>query len=168
MAIFKVRFNILGISVTTTGPAHSSPATDLVSANQIGDYQYLTEPLQLDEHGVILRCASGLGPPGMSDNTVLGGWEFGGVNISIGRSCEKSLFQIRSSIQRDYPGIINLYPCGPLSTDEEGVYSCRIMNSSMMLQTVRVGLYLNGRSKLFNVIHNNMFTAFFRFIQLLQ
>ena len=103
------------------------------------------EPLTLDYFGVVFRCISGLGP-GTDANTVLGGWHFGGNKIHIAQQCG-SVFQVRSANSRNFPAVINLYPCGSLSPDEEGVYSCMMMNSSMMVQTTRVGLYLSGRSE---------------------
>ena len=133
--------------MTTSGPTHSNPATDLVSVNQLNDYSYLTEDLfALDTNGVLLRCASGLGPTGGQSNLGLGGWFYDGVQIGSGDTCDTD-FQNRGANARNFPGIINLYPCGPLPLDEEGVYSCMIMNSSMMVQTTRVGLYLSGRSE---------------------
>ena len=139
--------HLLGISVTTTGPG-LTPETDLVSANQLVDYSYITDDLfALDQHGVLLRCASGLGPSNHQGNVSLGGWYFNGFEVDTGNVC---VFQVRSTNDAIYPGVINLYPCGPLSLDEEGIYSCMMMNSSMMVQTTRVGLYLNGRSKSLN------------------
>ena len=97
-----------------------------------------------DSSGVLLRCASGLGPTGSNMN--LGGWKFDQSAVSTGDHC-LSQFQNRGANSRLYPGVINLYPCGALSPNEEGVYSCMMMNSSMMVQTTRVGLYLSGRSE---------------------
>jgi len=132
--------------VTTSGPSHSSPANDLVSANQLVDYTYITAPLQTDTNGVVLRCATGQGPIGTQDNNDLGDWYFGRAVIPATSPCS-SVFRVRQANRRNYPGVINLYPCGPLSPDEEGIYSCMILNSSMMIQTTRVGLYLSGRSE---------------------
>jgi len=141
-------YHLLGVSITTSGLTHSSPSTDLISANQLADYDYITTPLQVDTNGVVLRCATGLGPTGSerNRNNNLGDWYFGETIVVAAQPCG-SVFQVRSAAPRNFPGIINLYPCGPLSPDEEGVYSCMMMNSSMMVQTKRVGLYLNGRSE---------------------
>ena len=159
----------LGISVTTSGPTHSNPLTDLVSANQLVDYSYLTDDLfALDKFGVLLRCASGLGPTGDYNNSALGGWYFGGTQILDGNPC-RSVFQVRSANARNYTGIVNLYPCGPLSPDEEGVCSCMMMNSSMMIQTTRVGLYLNGRRESLDMYPiTSLLTIFHLSTQLLQ
>jgi len=131
--------------------SHSNPNTDAIVANQLTDYEFIIGPLQTDITGVVLRCASGLGPTGSDNNLVLGGWYFGGTQIPIGallcNGMTSTEFEVRSANRRNFPGIINLYLCGPLSADEEGVYSCMMMNSSMMVQTTRVGLYLSGRSE---------------------
>ena len=154
--------------MTSSGPTNYSPDTDAIIANQLTDYQFITAPLQTDLHGVVLRCASGLGPPGTSNNLVLGGWYYGRSKIFSGSSCAggfsslfNSVFVVHSSLRR-FPGIINLYACGSLTADEEGVYSCVMMNSSMINQTTRVGLYLSGRSESVDMycmitrsLHNN-------------
>ena len=137
---------LLGITTTRITVAGSVAATNLISSNQISDYSFLTQPFTLDASGVVLRCASGLGPTGGDFNTALGGWYFGGAEIAIDFPCG-SVFQTRSANRNNFPGVINLYPCGSLSPDEEGIYSCMMMNSSMMVQTTRVGLYHSGRSE---------------------
>jgi len=70
-----------------------------------------------------------------------------------GGSCEQieysdgEVFLVRGASGRNYPGVINLYLCGTFTTTEEGVYSCIMMNSSIMYQTMRVGVYFSGRSE---------------------
>ncbi|XP_065905772.1 receptor-type tyrosine-protein phosphatase F-like isoform X3 [Dysidea avara] len=126
----------------------SDISTDLVSSNQITDYSFITQPFKLDEHLAILRCASGLGPSGNERPVSLGGWYFGGIQLHIptGRICNGPIFEVRGANARRYPGVINLYLCGTFTTTEEGVYSCIMMNSSMMKQTMRVGVYFSGRT----------------------
>ena len=136
--------------MTTSGQAHRSPETDAVSANQLGDYSYITAPLknQTDKNGVVLRCATGLGPASGEKSTDLGDWYFGGAMVPVTQICvSESKFEVRQAHLMNFPGILNLYPCGNLTHDEEGIYSCKIKNSSMMNQTTRVGLYLSGRSE---------------------
>ena len=163
---------LLGLSVTTTGP-DLTPGTDVVGDNQLADYSYLTEDnFTLDNVGVVLRCASGLGP-GSSSSLTLGGWYFDGNQIASNTRCSpSSVFDQRAANGRLYPGIINLYPCDKddqLSADEEGVYSCMMMNSSMMVQTTRVGLYLSGRSKSVDMYPiTSLLTIFHLCTQLLQ
>jgi len=130
--------------VTTTGPG-LSPETDLISDNQLDDYSYIIEDhFTLDKLGVLLRCTSGVGHQG---NTSLGGWYFNGTEVETGDVCD-SVFQMRSMYSDAINhAVINLYPCGPLSPDKEGIYTCMMKNSSMKVQSTRVGLYLNGRSE---------------------
>ena len=47
------------------------------------------------------------------------------------------------------PGVLNIRLCESkhLTTSTEGVYTCRLMNSSMMYQSVSVGVYFSGRSE---------------------
>ncbi|XP_065918563.1 hemicentin-1-like isoform X2 [Dysidea avara] len=135
---------ISGISITRVA-VNSTAETDLVSSNQLNDYTFITDTVTLDPHGVLLRCATGLGP-GSSPNIILGGWYFNGAQVPVGDLCRQPTFEVRSANTRNYPGVINLYPCGPLSVTEEGVYSCIIMNSSMINQITRVGVYFTGRT----------------------
>jgi len=156
-----------GITATRITTSGSTPVTDLISANQIDDYSFLTEPFTLDRFDVVLRCLTGLGPSG-TNNAALGGWYFNGAQIAVAQPCG-SVFQVRSGNPNNFPGLINLYPCGSLSPDEEGVYSCMMMNSSMMVQTTRVGLYLNGRSKSVDMYPiTSLLTIFHLCTQLLQ
>ena len=45
------------------------------------------------------------------------------------------------------PGVLNIIECGKLTTSTEGVYTCRLINSSMMYQNVSVGVYFSERSE---------------------
>ena len=120
---------------------------------------------------VILRCATGLGPSG-SDNTVLGGWYFNGAQLSVpsgSKLCEFPVVEVRGAAGGKYPGVINLYLCGTFTTTEEGVYSCIMMNSSMMEQTMRVGVYFSGRSESLDMYPiTSLLTIFHLSTQLLQ
>ena len=135
---------IAGIAVTGASDIN----TDLVSHNQITDYSFVTQPFKLAQSNGILRCATGLGPSGDDRNNVLGGWFFNGRRITLSEGCQGPVVEQRAAGGKRYPGVINLYLCGTFTTTEEGVYSCIMMNSSMMNQTIRVGVYLSGRSEL--------------------
>ena len=159
---------MLGITATRVSTTDSTPATDLISSNQLPDYSFLTEPFTLNIFDVVLHCVTGLGPTGGNNNAVLGDWYFGGNQIPVTQPCG-SVFQVRSGNPNNFPGLINLYPCGSLSPDEEGVYSCMMMNSSMMVQTTRVGLYLSGRSESLDMYPiTSLLTIFNLSVQLLQ
>jgi len=122
----------------------------------------------------ILRCATGLGPSGSDSNIALGGWYFNGAQLFVpsgGVACFSGgeIFLVQGANSRRYPGVINLYQCGTFTSTEEGVYSCIMMNSSMMNQTMRVGIYLNGRSESLDVYHiTSLLTIFHLSTQLLQ
>ena len=123
----------------------------------------------------ILRCATGLGPSGSDSNAVRGGWYFNGVQVFIppeGPGCEHNggrVFVLRAAIGSRYPGVINLYLCEIFTTTEEGVYSCIMMNSSMMEQTMRVGVYFSGRSESLDMYRiTSLLTIFHLSTQLLQ
>ena len=44
-------------------------------------------------------------------------------------------------------GVINLHQCNPFIIALEGIYTCTMMNSSMMNQSVRLGVYFSVRSE---------------------
>ena len=144
----------LGIAVTGA----SDISTDLVSSNQHTDYSYIPHNVMLDPHKAILRCATGLGPSGSDNNTVLGGWYFNGSQIPIGSNCNGPVFEVRGATVMNNPGVISLYLCGTFTTTEEGVYSCIMMNSSMMEENMRVAVYFSGRSELLD--NNQICTPF--------
>ena len=49
--------------------------------------------------------------------------------------------------------VLSVTLCGTLNTSTEGVYTCTLRNSSMMNQSMSVGIYLSGRSK---SLHNDL------------
>ena len=63
--------------------------------------------------------------------------------------CNKFVRAVDSNI---HPGVLNIQVCGKLNTSTEGVYTCILKNSSMMNQSVSVGIYFSGRSK---SLHND-------------
>ena len=88
---------------------------------------------------------------------------------SGGTYCEGPIVEVRGANGRRYPGVINLYLCGTFTATEEGVYSCIMMNSSMMEQTMRVGVYFSGRSESLNMYPiTSLLTIFLLSTQLLQ
>ena len=148
----------------------SNISTDLVSSNQITDYSFVTQPFILDEFNVILRCATGLGPSVGNFNPSLGGWYFNGAQLPVQDDClGPDVIEVRGASTRNYPGVINLYLCFTFTTTEEGIYSCIMMNSSMMEETMRVGVYLSGRSESLDMYPiNSLLTIFHLSTQLLQ
>ena len=155
----------LGIAVTGA----SDIRTDLDSSNQITDYSFIIQPFTLGSDYSILRCISGLGPSVGDNNAVLGGWYFNGSEIPVRTNCTGPVFEVRGANGRRYSGVINLYLCGTFTTTEEGIYSCNMVNSSMMNQTMRVGVYFSGRSESFDMYPiTSLLTIFHLSTQLLQ
>jgi len=129
--------------------------------NLLMDYSHLTGTT----NGLLARCLSGLGPTGTDDNTALGIWYFNGAQLSYGQ-CETpivDLIQSRAVDISDFIGGVNLWQCGPFTTTEEGVYTCVIMNSSMINQVMRLGVYFRGRSESFDLlyVHGNIIVYIF-------
>ena len=120
----------------------------IITGNLLTDYSYVTAHAI---NGLLARCVSGLGPTGTDNNTDLGLWFFnnGATRLPYGL-CQPPivhLIQSQAANLTDYIGVINLWQCGAFTTTVEGVYTCVIMNSSMMNQTRRLGVYFSGRSK---------------------
>ena len=93
---------------------------------------------------------TGLGPSGTSDgaNGVLGGWYFNGTiipNRDEQGPCASDVIQVRPGANT--AGFSNIHQCGAFSTNVEGIYTCTMMNSSMMNQSVRLGVYFAVRSE---------------------
>ena len=137
--VFTVGVALIGVMNSNT----------IVSTNAIDDYSYvnardgITVPMQ------IARCVTGLGPSDPDDNSVLGRFYFNG-NAVTNVPCDDS----SSPIIRQQPaglnnlGVINMIQCGiDFSTSVEGIYTCVMMNSSMMDESISFGVYFSGRSE---------------------
>ena len=120
------------------------------SANAVTDYSYINARDGNPNNAFLARCMTGLGPSG-NDNGVLGGWYFNGNKIPNKGSCSSNIIQPIPG--GALAGVINLFQCGQFTTAVEGIYTCTMMNSSMMDQSVRVGIYLNRRSELRDYIY---------------
>ena len=144
----------VGVAVTEviyTGNTISSQA--LASSNALTDYSYVNARGGNPNGATLLaRCLTGLGPNGTNDgaNGVLGGLYFKGTMISnsgeLGPCTTSDVIQVRPG--GGIAGVTNILQCAAFTTDNEGVYTCTMMNSSMMNQSVRFHIYLNGRSEL--------------------
>ena len=121
--------------------------SNISSVNIATDYSRITAR-DGDSNGVMLaRCLTGLGPSG-NDNGVLGGLYYNGNRIpNSGEQgpCASDVIQVRPGSNN--AGVINIHQCGAISTAVEGIYTCTMMNSSMMNQSVRFGVYFSGRSE---------------------
>ena len=113
------------------------------------DYSYINAEEPAANSSVLLaRCVTGLGPSDGEDNNALGGLYFNGIRIANGM-CGSSVVQPSGATINSVVGVINLRQCGAFSTTGEGVYTCILQNSSMMDQSMRLGIYLTGRSESF-------------------
>ena len=114
------------------------------------NYSYITT--SGSSRMLLARCLTGLGPDGPNStralaNEVLGGWYFKGTKIPNGPQCTQAGALIQPIPGASVAGLIALYQCGQFTTSTEGVYTCIIRNSAMMNESVRLGIYLNGRSE---------------------
>ena len=142
----------VGVAVTevmySTGGGITNGA--LTSANALTDYSYINGRDGTAQRTRIARCLTGLGPTSTNNgaNGVLGGLYFNGImipNSDESASCGSGVILVRPG--GGAAGVINIEQCGVFTTDNEGVYTCTMMNSSMMNQSIRFGIYLNGRSE---------------------
>ena len=142
----------------------------IVSANAIDDYSYIYARDGNLASGVqIARCVTGLGPNDSEDNSALGGVYFNGNRLAF-ESCVDSsprLVHPRAAGLGN-PGVINIIQCRtPFTTDVEGIYTCTMMNSSMLEQSIKFGVYFNVRSELLD-LYVPLFNHFCPSTQLLQ
>ena len=81
-------------------------------------------------------------------NDIPGGLYFNGNKIPAlapPSSCSDNSEVIQSRLGGSLAGVFNFHQCGSLATAAKGVYTCAMMNSAMINQSVRFGIYLNGR-----------------------
>ena len=162
--VFTVGIALIGVMV-------SDDAVDnaIVSANAISDYSYVND--RTDNNNVQLtRCVTGLGPSGTDDNSALGGVYFNGNRIpNVGCSDSSSpIVQLQIANINNRVGVIQTVQCREFSTAAEGIYTCIMMNSSMMSESIRFGVYFTGRSESLIYTYIYHITIFHLSTQLLQ
>ena len=137
----------VGIALIGVMPGMGGNA--IVSANAIDDYSYIIARDGTLATGVqIARCVTGLGPNDSDDNSALGGVYFNGSKLPF-ETCDGSsrLIHPRAAGLKNL-GVINIVQCNTSCTTAlEGIYTCTMMNSSMMEQSIRFGLYFNNASE---------------------
>ena len=128
--------------------------TNLVRAsNVLDDYTYIFLNGSEQDNHILFRCSTGLGPAGGNNNSVIGKLYYNNTPLPHG-VCNGFIEAEGTLNVRRYPGTYQACVCdnGRLTTSTEGVYTCTLTNSSMMDQSVRIGLYLSGRSEsLYNI-----------------
>ena len=144
--VFTVGIALIGVMYDSDDILISNA---IISANVLNDYSYVNaRDGTISGNRQIARCVTGLGPSASDDNNAVGGLVFNGTIIRNGR-CSDSF----SAIIQPQPaglnnlGVINIQQCREFSTSVEGVYSCTMMNSSMMNESIRFGVYFTGRSE---------------------
>ena len=137
----------VGVAVTS-----SLQNNNLISANVLTDYSYINARSGDPNGGQVARCVTGLGPTGTGGNAndILGGLYFNGNKIPAlaqPASCPDNSEVIQARLGGSLAGVFNFHQCDPFTTAAEGVYTCALMNSAMMNQSVRFGIYFIGRSE---------------------
>ena len=144
--------------VKLTGGTEGAIAMDMgdgssfLNANNVlDDYTYIFLNGSERNNHILFRCSTGLGPSGINTNNAIGDLYFDNMRLSDGVCNGLVIAEGVGNVER-YPGVYQARVCGLLSTSTEGVYTCTLTNSSMMDQSVRIGLYLSGRSEsLYNI-----------------
>ena len=149
--VFTVGVALIEVMYNADGTTISSNA--LTSANTLNDYSYIYARDSPGNNGAQLaRCVTGLGP-NVTDsdaNGILGGLYFNGNKIPAlipPSSCSDNSEIIQARLGGSLAGLFNFHQCGSLTTAAEGVYTCALMNSSMMNEFIRFGVYFTGRSE---------------------
>ena len=128
---------------------------DIVSANALSDYSYVNARISIISSTQIARCVTGLGPSAPDDNNVVGGVYFNGNRIPNVACSDNSSPIIRQQPAGDLNnlGVINIVQCKAFYTAVEGIYTCIMMNSSMMNESIRFGVYTAARSESLYMSH---------------
>ena len=124
------------------------------------DYSYVYASDSPGNGVLLARCLTGLGPTGTSinANSDLGGWYFNNgsmiPNSGVNQVCGSPANDVKPAVGAiqaipglNTAGVINLRQCDPFTIALEGIYTCTMMNSSMMYQSVRLGMYFSVRSE---------------------
>ena len=133
------------------------------ASNVLDDYTYILFDDTTRPSGLPFRCSTGLGPTGTMTNNDLGDIYFNNMVLSDG-VCNSGFIQSEGGGER-VPGTYNVFVCGTITISSEGIYTCTLRNSSLMDQSVSIGLYFSVRSEYF--IMSDHFVKYIS-LQLLQ
>ena len=114
--------------------------------NSLTDYSHVYASNRTGHSGIMVRCMTGLGPTD-NYNGVLGGFYFNGNRMAHWERCADSQDIILSEPGTRKAGVINTHQCRQFATAVEGVYRCKMLNSAMLNESIRFGIYFSGRSK---------------------
>ena len=129
------------------GDGSTFPSAD----NVLDDYTYILMDGSEADNAILFRCATGLGPSGGDSNDVIGDMYLNNMLLTE-QMCNG--FVIPQGVRNvlNFPGTYQARTCGALTINTEGVYTCTLTNSSMMSQSVSIGVYFSGRSEsLYNI-----------------
>jgi len=132
------------LGVVLTGGIETTGSNDISDGNAIADYSrvFAIDP---NDSGLLFRCVTGLGPTS-NNNAETSILHFKNLPVPHGE-CNGPVVQSRGATITNFVGVINVFLCERFTTREEGVYTCTVRNSDMVDESVRVGVYLCGRSE---------------------
>ena len=139
--VFTVGIALIRIMSSTSDNA-------IVSANAISNYSYVNARNSDYTDVQIARCVTGLGPNGTDDNTALGGCYFNGTRMPFVGCNDNASAIIQPRVSGEWAGVINIVECRDFTTDVEGVYTCMLLNSLMIHESIKFGVYFSGRCEL--------------------
>ena len=112
------------------------------ASDALDDYTYIFLHGNETTNTILFYCATGLGPSSSDTNNDIGDIYYNNMALSDG-VCSGSI----QAEGTDIPGLYQARICGALTTRTEGVYTCTLTNSSMMNQSVSIGVYFSERSE---------------------
>ena len=138
---------VFTVGVAVTDARQNS---NLNSANELTDYSYINARGNNPNGALLARCLTGLGPTESSSgaNGLLGGLYFNGnmiPNSGESASCSSDVIEVRPG--GSIAGVTNFHQCDRFSADVEGIYTCALINSANVTESVRFGVYFIGRSE---------------------
>ena len=121
------------------------------SSNVLDDYTYiLLDGSEINDRP-LFHCATGLGPSDTDSNDAIGDMYLNNMLLT-NQVCNGFVIPQGVGNVFNFPGTYQGRTCGALTTSTEGVYTCTLTNSSMMSQSVSIGVYFSGRSEsLYNI-----------------
>ena len=162
---------VFTVGVAFIGVRYNHDNNTIISTNALSNYSYINASDDITSGIQIARCVTGLGPNDTQDNSALGGLHFHDSTLPIVQCDDSS-----SPIVRQQPaglntlGVISMFQCRDISTAYEGIYTCVMMNSSMMNESISFGVYFTERSESVDlyIIAIHYLTIFYASAQLLQ
>ena len=130
-----------GTIAMSMGDGTNFPSAD----NILDNYTYVLLNGSEKNDAILFRCATGLGPSNADTNDDIGALYHN--NMLLADNMCNGFVTAQGPNTFRFPGLYQARVCGSLTTGTEGVYTCTLTNSSMMDQSVSIGVYFSGRSK---------------------